>query len=439
MHEYTPHENHRSPGAGPHRSAHGPSSQGGAVDSHGTPLASLRPVDEYRRLVADLFPPPTPVDLPLQQALGRVLASDVISGIDLPPFDNSAMDGYAVRRSEIASAPTTLPVSQEIPAGAPNVTSLKVGTAARIMTGAPVPAGADLVVPVEFTDGGVHEVTVTVDPGNRGHIRPAGDDVRSHDVVLGTGTIVDAAHIGVAAATGHATLPVYRALTVLVLSTGSELAEPGSDLGPGQIYESNGQMLTAAVTNAGAIARTAHFVADDVEAFRATLEREAAGVDLVLTSGGVSAGAYEVVKDALTGAGVEFTKVAMQPGMPQGAGSIALATARVPVVALPGNPVSSFVSFEVFVRPAIRAAMGFAKPERPRTRAVFTEASSVPSAKRQFRRGVYDAATGRVAPVGGAGSHLLGALAAANCLVVLPEAIEQVTAGDEVEVWLLTG
>ena len=404
-------------------------------DEHGHPITGLRSVDEHRCLVTGLIRGGEVVEVPLQQALGRVLAHDVTSPIDLPPFDNSAMDGYAVRRADIAVIPTTLPVTRDIPAGAADVGPLAPGTADRIMTGAPLPAGADIVVPVEFTDGGVERVTITEDPGGRPHIRPAGDDVRSGSTVLRAGTCVGAAHIGVAAATGHATLPVFRALTVLVLSTGSELAAPGNTLQPGQIYESNGQMLAAAVTQAGALARMAHFVADDVDAFHRTLRESAAGVDLILTSGGVSAGAYEVVKDALAGAGVEFAKIAMQPGMPQGAGLVD----DIPTITLPGNPVSSFISFEVFVRPALRAAMGYPDAARPIVTAPLTESVDSPADKRQFRRGVLDAVAGTVAPVGGAGSHLLGALAAADCLFVVPEGVDHVEAGAAVEVWLLDG
>jgi molybdopterin molybdotransferase len=220
---------------------------------------------------------------------------------------------------------------------------------------------------------------------------------------------------------------------VLVLSTGSELASPGSALRPGQIYESNGQMLAAAVTDAGGVARLAHFVADDVPTFTETLRAHSGGVDLILTSGGVSAGAYEVVKDAFAHRGVTFTKVAMQPGMPQGAGMYD----GIPVVTLPGNPVSSFVSFEVFVRPAIRAAMGFADPRRPAVRLRLTEALTSPRGKTQLRRGIVDAVAGTVTPIGGAGSHLLGALAQADSLIVVPADTGHVDEGDSVEVWLL--
>ncbi len=261
--------------------------------------------------------------------------------------------------------------------------------------------------------------------------------------MLPTGTVLGPAQIGLAAAVGAATLPVRRRPRVLVLSTGSELVAPGQALRHGQIHESNGPMLAAAVADAGGVGELLRFVPDDVAAFTATLDEALAAraddaVDLVLTSGGVSAGAYEVVKDAFGhGAGVEFVKVAMQPGMPQGRGRYPGPVGDVAVVTLPGNPVSSLVSFEVFVRPVLRAVAGHPHPGRPRVRARLTEALASPSGRRQFRRGRIDAVAGTVAPVGAAGSHLLAALAQADCLIVVDEERTAVPAGETVEVWLL--
>ena len=251
--------------------------------------------------------------------------------------------------------------------------------------------------------------------------------------MLPAGTVIGPPQIGVAAALGSAELSVHRPMRVLVLSTGSELVAAGEPLQPGQIYESNAAMLAAALTEIGAEPVRAHLVADDVEEFRGRLAEHAADVDLIVTSGGVSAGAYEVVKDALSGQGVEFAKVAMQPGMPQGAGR----WDGVPVVTLPGNPVSSFVSFEVFLRPAIRAAMGHRDPVRPAVRVPLAVAIDSPGGKRQFRRGVLDSVAGTVAPWGGPGSHLLGWLAGADCIVVIGEDATHLDAGTPVEVWLL--
>ena len=393
-------------------------------------------VEEHRAVVASLLAPMPAEEVALYDARGRVLAADVVATTALPSFDNSAMDGYAVRAAEVACAPVALPVAFDIPAGRTDVPPLPEGAVARIMTGAPVPEGADAIVPVEQTDGGTEVVALKAAPEVGTYVRRAGEDVAAGDVVLAAGTVLGPAQIGVAAATGHARVPVRRRPVVLVLSTGSELVAPGAPLRHGQIYESNGPMLAAAVEDAGARAELLRFVPDDVEQFLAVLAERAVRVDLVLTSGGVSAGAYEVVKDALTGRGVTFGAVAMQPGGPQGAGRL---DGGVPVVTLPGNPVSSLVSFEVFVRPVLRAALGHPHPERPVVIARLAQRLTSPSGRRQFRRGVLDAREGTVAEIGGPPSHLLGSLAKADCLFVVPEDVTELVAGSEVAVWLLDG
>ncbi|HEX5813235.1 MAG TPA: gephyrin-like molybdotransferase Glp [Pseudonocardia sp.] len=402
---------------------------------------ATRSVEEHRAAVAELLAPLPVEQVPLGWARGRVLAEALVAEIALPPFDNSAMDGYAVRATDVAGAtdddPRELPVTADIPAGRTDVPPLEPGTAHRIMTGAPLPAGADTVVQVEHTDGGLDRVRVHRAPAVGTSVRRAGEDVRAGQIILSAGTMVGAPQIGVAAAVGAATLAVRRRPTVLVLSTGSELVAPGTPLQLGQIYESNGPMLAAAVEDAGGVAELLRFVPDDVEHLHRVLDdRLAVGtVDLVLTSGGISAGAYEVVKEGLAGRGVEFVKVAMQPGGPQGVGRVG----GVGVVALPGNPVSSHVSFEVFVRPLLRAALGPLHPERPRVTASLAAPLTSTAGRRQFRRGVVDALAGTVREVGGPPSHLLGALARADCFFVVPEEVTELPAGAPVEVWLLEG
>jgi molybdopterin molybdotransferase len=406
--------------------------------------SSPRSVEDHRAVVAALLPEMPQEMVWLAQARGRVLAADLVATVSLPPFDNSAMDGYAVRAAELAGAdpdrPVELPVGADIPAGRTDVPALEPGTVHRIMTGAPLPAGADAVLPVEQTDGGTERVRLSAAPAVGAHVRRTGEDVQLGSVVLPAGTVLGAAQIGIAAAVGAATLPVRRRPVVLVLSTGSELVTPGVPLRPGQIYESNGPMLAAAVDDAGGRAELLRFVPDDVEQFLGRLREriEAGGVDLVLTSGGVSAGAYEVVKDAFAGRGVEFVKVGMQPGGPQGAGRVA-ELGGIGVITLPGNPVSSQVSFEVFVRPVLRAALGHPQPERARITARLGELWTSPAGRRQFRRGRLDAVRGLVHEIGGPPSHLLASLARADCLIVVPERVTELAEGDQVEVWLLDG
>jgi molybdopterin molybdotransferase len=402
-----------------------------------TTMQKPRSVDEHVQAVAALLAATPVIRLPLVECAGLALAEPITAAVSLPPFDNSGMDGYAVRATDIAGAtsdaPVALPVTEDIPAGRTDSPTLAPHTAHRIMTGAPIPPGADAVVPVELTDGGRHQVQIFAprEPGDS--VRPAAGDVAAGEEVLPAGAVLGPAQLGVAAAVGYAELPVHRRVRVLVLSTGSELVEPGTPLQHGQIYESNGTMLAAAVREAGGDAELMHFVPDDVAALEAALAPRLAGMDLLVTSGGVSAGAYEVVKSAMTDHGVEFAKVAMNPGAPQGVGRYR----GVPVAAMPGNPVSASVSFEVFVRPALRAAMRL-PTQRPRAMARLTEALESPSDKRQFRRGAFDPAAGTVVPVGGPGSHLLGALARSNCLIDIPETTAQLEAGEQVMV-LCTG
>ena len=396
----------------------------------------MRSVDEHRRVIAGLISARPPSPVVLSEALGLVLAEDVVAPLSLPVFDNSAMDGYAVRAEDVADAgpdnPVTLPVAEDIPAGRTDPLTLSPGTAHRIMTGAPMPAGATAVVPVEATDAGMPTVKIAGAPRPGQHVRKSGEDVTAGTRVLRAGQTVTPAVLGLVAALGLDRLTVVPRQRVLVISTGSELVAAGTALAPGQIYESNAVMLAAAVREAGASVLDTATCGDDVEQFRELLEAREA--DLVITSGGVSAGAYEVVKDAFpTGsAGVEFVKVAMQPGMPQGAGRTG---GGCPIVTLPGNPVSALVSFEVFIRPALRAAMGMADPDRPRRSAVLAEALTSPRGKRQVRRGISDPCAGTVTSYGPPASHHLRWLASANCLLDIAEDVTDLAAGQQVEIW----
>jgi len=399
--------------------------------------SSLRSVSDHRVRIADLIGMLAPTTVAVADARGLVLAEPVTAPEQLPSFDNSAMDGYAVRAVDIAraspEAPVRLPVAADIPAGFPGG-ELAPGTAHRIMTGAPLPRGADAVVEVEATDAGTDVVAISGAREAGSFVRRAGADVSTGATVLDAGSVIGPAQVGLLAALGVAEVVVRPRPRVLVCSTGSELTDDPAP-GSGQIRDSNSHMLAAAVEDAGAIAIRRLWVADDVPTFLATLDAEVdAGVDLILTSGGVSAGAYEVVKDALGPRGVEFTKVAMQPGMPQGSGTYG----DTAVVCLPGNPVSSLVSFEVFVRPALRAAYGHPWPRRGVVRATLTESVTSPAGKRQFRRGRLDPAAGTVEPWGPPGSGFLGWLAGADCLIDLPADATSLGTGATVDVWDLT-
>jgi molybdopterin molybdotransferase len=407
----------------------------------------MRTVEEHQRVVADLIAARAAQTVGLTDAEGLALAADVTAPLSLPVFDNSAMDGYAVHADDVAGADTTpvkLPVAEDIPAGRIDQLTLAAGTAHRIMTGAPLPAGATAVVPVEATDARVDIVEIRSAPKVGQHIRRAGEDVTAGTTVLQTGHVVTPAALGLAAALGLGSLTVRPRQRVLVMSTGTELVSAGTELQPGQIYESNAIMLAAAVREAGGEVVATPTSSDDVAQFNTVLEGYAGQADLIITTGGVSAGAYEVVKDAFGGdaadgrrpggSGVEFVKVAMQPGMPQGAGLIN----GTPIITLPGNPVSALVSFEVFVRPALRAAMGLPHPHRPRRTAVLADSLTSPKGKRQFRRGVYDAAAGTVTTYGPPASHHLRWLASANCLLEIAEDVTEMSAGEQVQLWDLS-
>ncbi|MEU8822365.1 gephyrin-like molybdotransferase Glp [Streptomyces sp. NPDC048636] len=406
--------------------------------------------------------PLEPIELQLLDAQGCVLVEDITVPVALPPFDNSSMDGYAVRTADVAAAtrdhPAVLTVIGDIAAGSGELPAVGPGEAARIMTGAPMPPGGQAVVPVEWTDGGLDNGPVTsmrargdgpdggsgrvrvYRPAEEGqHVRTRGSDAGAGELALHAGTVLGPPQIGLLAAVGRATVKVRPRPRVVVLSTGSELVQPGEEVGPGRIHDSNSYQLTAAARDAGAIAYRVGAVADDAATLRSAVEDQLVRADIVVTSGGVSVGAYDVVKEAMHE--VRFRKLAMQPGKPQGFGRVG--PDATPLLALPGNPVSSYVSFELFVRPVIRTMLGGGGVHRPVLRAVCPGGvESSPEGRRQFLRGWYEPSAGEepgtVTPVGGASSHLIKAMAQANALIVVPEEATAVAPGAEVDVLLLT-
>ncbi|GAA2060662.1 molybdopterin molybdotransferase MoeA [Streptomyces albiaxialis] len=426
-------------------------------------------VDEHLEDILRAIRPLEPIELRLLEAQGCVLVEDVTVPAALPPFDNSSMDGYAVRVADVEGAseefPAVLDVIGDVAAGSGDLPTVASGQAARIMTGAPLPPGAEAVVPVEWTDGGTGggpaesmqargaapqaasgEVRVHRSAAPREHVRAKGSDVKAGSVALTSGMVLGPAQIGLLAAIGRGTVTVRPRPRVVVLSTGSELVPPDEPLGPGQIHDSNSYVLTAAAREAGAIPYRVGSVTDDPETLRSTIEDQLIRADLVVTSGGVSVGAYDVVKEALSQGDldegtVEFRRLAMQPGKPQGFGLIG--PDRTPILTLPGNPVSAYVSFELFVRPALRTLMGL-EPVRRRAVRARLEAEaplSSPDGKRQFLRGDYtppektgQEALGTVTPVGGPGSHLVASLAQANALIEIPEKTTEASPGEDVTV-----
>jgi len=392
--------------------------------------------EHFSRIVGTVRRLPS-IELNLLDAQGCVLAQDVTSAVALPGFTNSAMDGYAVHAADVAAAsektPVRLPVVHDIAAGNTQALSLAPGQSMRIMTGAPMPHGADAVVAVEHTDGGLARVTVldAVPVGNS--VRQAGEDVVAGDLIMRAGTRLGPRQIALLAAVGAGQVQVTPKPRVVVISTGDELIEAGTLPGFGQVVDSNGLMLTAAVRALDCIPFRVGCVRDDAQTFLSTIESQLLRADAVITTGGVSMGAYDTVKEVLSRVGtMRFDKVAMQPGMPQGFGT--LGEDEVPVFTLPGNPVSAMVSFEVFVAPALRLMAGRLRHETSLVTAVAIDSWTAPAGKVQFARIVLSHnGSGYVAAIAGMqSSHALGSMVGANALAVIPAEVTSIKAGDQV-------
>ncbi|WES64494.1 molybdopterin molybdotransferase MoeA [Microbacter sp. GSS18] len=404
------------------------------VEAHrATVLAAVRPVDA--------------IEVAVRDADGLTLREPVRAAVDIPVFDNSAMDGFAVRFADVAhaapDAPATLRVVADLPAGTDLDPPLGPGEAARIMTGSPMPAAADTVVPFEDTTGGLADslgdILVERAPARRGaHVRVHGDDASIGDEILPAGVALGPLQRAAAAAAGVDRIVAARRPRVVVVSTGSELVPPGEPLRRGQIPESNSELLTGLARDAGAEVVLRMTVHDDGDGpVRAVAEARALGADAIVFSGGVSAGAYEVVKATLADA-MTFTKIAMQPGKPQGFGTASDGTL---LFGLPGNPVSSAVSFEVFVRPALLAMQGRTELARAVLRLPAARGWRTPPGRRQYLPVTIDRtdpAGWRAVPATGGGSHLAGGLGAAEAYAVVPAETERVDAGDAVDVMLIS-
>ncbi|MEU8899601.1 gephyrin-like molybdotransferase Glp [Nocardia sp. NPDC048505] len=388
-----------------------------------------RSVDEYRETIEQLLRPLAAravESVPVPEALGRQLAEEVRSPVRLPVFRNSAMDGYAVRADSVATTPVTLPLAGVVAAGNPGETPLPPGAALKVMTGAPIPPGADCVVPVEDTraaDGGV-----TIERGRAAgdFVREPGTDVQEGDLLVPAGVALNPRHIAALAAVGLAEVPVFEPIRAAVVTTGDELVPAGSTLRPGQIYNSNGIALAAALAANGVLVVSVRHSTDDPAQFRELLDAATASADVVFTSGGVSQGDFEVVKDVLAPLGGTFGAVAVQPGGPQGLSVVD----GVPVLSFPGNPVSTMVSFEVFARPILRRLGGL--PEIEVRELPLLDAVRSPAGRRQFLRGRVTAEG--VRPAAGTGSHLVAGMAWADVLIDVPAEITELPAGTTVGV-----
>jgi molybdopterin molybdotransferase len=443
--------------------------------AHVVESESLTSVEEHLAGVLATIRPLVPTELGINDAHGLVLAEDVAAASPLPSFDNSAMDGYAVRAADVAGAspehPVTLPVVAEVAAGDTGAYALQPGTSIRIMTGAMLPHGTEAVVPVEWTDGGQSRVAIRA-PADFGYaVRLAGGDAKAGEVLVTKGTRLRPMHIAVIAAAGRGTVLVRPRPRVVVLSTGSELAEPGTPIIPGRIWDSNSFMIVAAAREAGCLAYRQAIVPDHPEQVLRAIEDQLGRADLIVTTGGVSMGGeYDVVKAALRTLGtIEFRKVAMQPGMPQGFGTLALPDSaapegkarggllsrladrgevleagvrpdehdRVPIFTLPGNPVSAYVSFQIFIRPALGALQDYDGLGLQTVRAEVTGPLRSPPGRRSYLRGVLDPGTGKITPLTGQGSHQVATLGKANALIIVPEWVVQMAAGETADVLVL--
>lgn len=399
-------------------------------------------VDDALERVLARFSPLEAVATPIIDALGMVVSRDIVSAVDVPPFRNSAMDGYALRSIDTAGAPVNLRIVAAVAAGSVSTRGVGSGEAIRVMTGAPVPAGADAVARFEETDedprpGAGRHTTIGISRviGPAENVREAGEDIRAGQVAMPSGTRVGPADVGILASLNVPAVSVHRRPRVAILSTGNEVVDLGPELRPGQIRNSNTYTVAALVRQAGGEPVLLGIARDSIDDLRAKLLTDVPP-DLFITSGGVSVGDYDVVKDVLRSRGsIDIWQVRMKPGKPLAFGAID----GVPLLGLPGNPVAAFVSFLQFARPAIRRMLGFQEVCLPEADAVVTERLTNPGRRRHYIRGVAERTPDglNVRSTGGQGSAILSSASRANCFLVVPETVDRVAPGDTLRVQFL--
>jgi molybdopterin molybdotransferase len=397
-------------------------------------------VEEARRKVLESVSRLEIIEVTLLETLGLTLAEEVTAKNDIPPFDNSAMDGYAVRTEDLAGAgpenPVRLEVLEDLPAGYHTETRIGKGQAIRIMTGAPVPAGADTVIPVESTRPEDESVLILEELPRNSHVRQAGEDVRDGDTVIEPGLVVGPAEMGMLASLGYSRVRCFRKAVAGVISTGDELVGVDEELAPGKIRDSNSYTTYGMVMEAGAEPRRLGVARDDAAVLEGMITDNLDDVDLFITSGGVSVGDYDMVKDVLGKLGqMNFWKVAMRPGKPQAFGHIG----GKPLFGLPGNPVSVMVSFEQFVRPAILKMMGRKDIFRPEATAIMDTPIGRKAGRTEFIRVIVEWREGcyHAQVTGPQGSGILRSMVEGNALAVLPDEVGRLEPGEEVKIQLL--
>ena len=398
-------------------------------------------VKEAQNIILEKLQPLEPENIPLLNTLGAVLQEDICAQRDNPPADNSAMDGYALRFNDISSLdqnnPLSLKVVEDIPAGQKPTKSINPGEASRIMTGAVVPGGADTVVMVEETEKKNGSVSILKPQKKGSHVRKQGEDFKKGDILLSKGDLVTSSNIAIIATAGYAKLSVNRKPVVAILSTGDELVDVDAKAEDHQIINSNTYLLASQVLESGAKPMLLGIVRDRKDDIKEKL-KSANKADIIVTSGGVSVGDYDFVKDAIQdlGSDIVFWKIAMKPGKPL---TFSMLSKR-PLFGLPGNPVSSFVSFEQFVRPAILKMSGHTDLFRKTILATLTEdIKKKNDGRRHFLRSTLTYINGSysVSALSGQGSNMLASLASANSLLIIPESETELKSGQQVEVQVL--